>query len=69
MTKSETRQLDNLAAIVARGFENADDPTIGFCARAYSALIRATRTTKNRNELICIAGGVPAIVFHPDFIV
>jgi len=69
MTKSEKHMLAKLAATVARGFVNADDPMIGICARTYSALIRSTMTLKSRNEMICIAGGVPAIVFHPDFIV
>jgi len=69
MTKSETREVAKLEAVMRNGFANVNDPMIGVCARAYSALIRATRTTKNRNELICIAGGIPAIVQHPDFIV
>jgi len=68
MTKQE-RMLAREAVSVAVLFGERMPAVIGCSARSLSALIRATRTTKNRNELICIAGGVPAIIQHPDFIV
>jgi len=67
MTKSETREVAKLEAVMRNGFANVNDPMIGYCARSYSALIRATMTAKSRNAMICAAGGVPAIVQHPDF--
>jgi len=68
MTKQE-RMLTNESVCVALIFGKESPAVIGCAARSISALIRATRTVKNRNELICIAGGVPAIVQHADFIV
>jgi len=68
MTKQE-RMLAREAVSVVVLFSEETPSVIGYAARSLSALIRATRTTKNRNELICIAGGVPAIVQHADFIV
>jgi len=67
MTKSETRALAELETLIRQGFTVDQDHMIGYAARAYSALIRATGTLQNRNEMICAAGGVPAIVQHPDF--
>ena len=67
MTKSETREVAKLQAVMRNGFTGINDPLIGYCARAYSALIRATGTLQNRNVMICAAGVVPAIVQHPDF--
>jgi len=69
MTKSETREVAKLEAVMRNGFANINDPMIGYCARSYSALIRATMTTKTRNEIICFASGVPAVIQHADFIV
>lgn len=64
MTKSESRECLKLQAW--SHFKPAD---IGLLARSYSALIRATGTTKSRNQIIVYAMGLPAIVQHPDFIV
>ena len=69
MTKSETREVAKLEAVMRNGFTGVNDPMIGYCARSYSALIRATMTTKSRNEIICFASGVPAVIQHADFIV
>jgi len=38
-------------------------------ARTMSACIRAARNAKDRNELLTIAAGYPAMVKHSDFIV
>lgn len=65
MTKSERREADKLVGMVVAG----GAVYVGYAARGLSALIRSTATTKNRNELITIAAGVPAIVQHRDFIV
>ena len=67
MTKMERRELDDLNAMalftVALG-----DWSIGYLARSYSALARATLTRKTREAIIKAASEVPAIVQHPDFI-
>jgi len=38
-------------------------------ARTMSACIRAARSVKERNELLTMAAGYPALVQHSDFIV
>jgi len=67
MTKSESREALKLQAWSR--FPNLDAEMIGTLARSYSALIRAARTVKSRNEIMVYAMDVPAVVQHPDFIV
>jgi len=68
MNKSETREIEKLNAIMR--MPHAQRPVdIDCLARAYSALARAARTTKSRNEIITAAACVPAVVQHPEFIV
>jgi hypothetical protein len=68
MTKSETREIQKLNAILK--LAPAQRPVGVDClARAYSALARAARTSKSRNEIICAAACVPAVVQHPEFII
>jgi hypothetical protein len=62
MNKSETRELNKLNAL-------ANVADAGYLARAYSALIRSTRTTSARNIMITAAGAIPAVISHPDFII
>lgn len=62
MTKSETRELNKLNALATIA-----DP--GYLARAYSALIRATRTGASRDHMLDCAARNPAVVAHPDFII
>jgi len=64
MTKSESRE-----ALELQAWARFPNPDIGMLARSYSALIRAARTTKSRNEIIIYAASVPAIVQHPEFII
>ena len=64
MTKSESRECLKLQA-----WSKFPDIDIALLARSYSALIRAARTTKSRNEIITYAASVPAVVQHPEFIV
>lgn len=64
MTKSESRESLKLQA-----WSRFPNPDIGMLARAYSALIRAARSAKSRNEIICYAADIPAVVQHPEFIV
>ncbi len=63
MNKSETKEVAKLDAI------SRVTQDIGMLARAYSTMVRATRTTKSRNEIICHAAAIPAVVQHPEFIV
>lgn len=67
MNKSEMREINKLNQIMAMS-PNARPVGIGYLARAFSALARASRTAKSRNEIICAAAGVPAVVQHEDFI-
>ena len=67
MTKSESREALKLQAWSR--FPNLDAEMIGTLARSYSALIRAARTVKSRNEIMVYAMDVHAVVQHPDFIV
>ena len=64
MTKLESRECLKLQA-----WSKFPDIDIALLARSYSALIRAARTTKSRNEIITYAASVPAVVRHPEFIV
>ena len=50
MTKSESRE-----ALKLQAWAKFPNPDIGLLARSYSALIRAARTTKSRNEIIIYA--------------
>lgn len=61
MTKSETRET---ALTIKYGATLGAD----YMARALSALIRAARSTKSRNELIVIAAGYPAVTRSAEFI-
>ncbi len=63
MTKSESRECLKLQA-----WSKFPNPDIATLARSYSALIRAARTTKSRNEILCYAAAIPAVVQHPEFI-
>jgi len=62
MNKSETRELAKLNAL-------ANTVDIGYLARSYSALIRATRTTNSRDHMLDCAERNPAVIQHPDFII
>jgi hypothetical protein len=64
MTKSDSREC---AKLVAMGRANLVDAAT--LARSYSAMIRATRSTASRDEIITIAAGFPGVVQHPEFIV
>lgn len=64
MNKSELKECLKLQTM-----QRWDDVPVDYLARAYSALIRATRTTKARNQMICFAADVPAVVQHPEFII
>ena len=66
MTKSESREVARLNAIMLMP---ADSRPVGidYLARSFSALIRASY--RSRNDLICAASMVPAILQHPEFIV
>ena len=61
MTKSENRELIKLNAL-------ANVADIGYLARGYSALIRATRTSASHDHMLDCAQRNPAVVAHPDFI-
>jgi hypothetical protein len=63
MTKSESRECLKLQA-----WGKLPSIDIGLLARSYSALIRAARTTKSRDEIFIYAAGVPAVVQHPEFV-
>lgn len=68
MNKSEARELQKLNAILK--LAPAQRPVgIDCLARSFSALVRAARTTKSRNEIITAAACVPAVVQHPEFII
>ena len=67
MTKSELREVAKLTDYMSLRYTHPH--VIGMAARGFSGLIRATRSTLNRNQLICIAGGWPCVVQHEDFIV
>jgi hypothetical protein len=68
MTKSEAREVAKLNSIMKMP-HHARPVGIDCLARSFSALIRATRTTKSRNEIITAAACVPAVVQHPEFII
>lgn len=68
MTKSELREVTKLTQIM-RMAPDARPIGVDYLARAFSALIRSARTTKSRNELVCAAAGVPAVIQHPEFII
>jgi len=63
MTKSESRECLKLDAWAR--FPNKD---VALLARSYSALIRAARTRASKNQIMCYAAAVPAVVQHPEFI-
>lgn len=60
MTKSETRELANVAKYIAAGM-------IDTAARSVGALYRAARTTKSQNEILAFAMAY-RLVSHPEFI-
>jgi hypothetical protein len=62
MTKSETRET---ALAIKYGATLGAD----YMARALSAMIRAARSNKSRDELIAIAAGYPAVTRSPEFII
>lgn len=71
MNKNERKECD-ANEVVARTISTIRDPamreiTIGYLARSYSALARASM--RSSNEIITAACCVPAIVQHPDFMV
>lgn len=61
MTKQETKEI---AKIIAYGEHLGKD----YMARALSALYRATRTTKNQNEILAL-GVAYGLVSNPEWIV
>lgn len=67
MTKSELREVTKLTDYMA--LRHTHPHVIGMAARGFSGLIRSTRTTVNRNQLICLAAGWPCVVQHEDFII
>lgn len=69
MTKAEKNELNHALCIYSMARDNERDSLAGYAARSISALIRATRTTKSRNEMITAAAAYPRVVQHPDFIV
>ena len=71
MNKIERKECD-ANEVMARKIKTIFDPTmrditVGYLARSYSALARAS--LRSRNEIITAASCVPAIVQHPDFVV
>ena len=62
MNKSEKKEAGQLDAAARFG-------NIGYAARGFSALIRAAKTIKSRNELIMAASYVPAVIKHADFVI
>ena len=60
MNKSELRETEKLAIMHKLGMKDT-------IALSLSALIRSARTTKSRNEIICAASNVPAVIQHPEF--
>ena len=64
MTKNEMRECLKLQTM-----ERWDVVPVDYLARSYSALIRATKTTKTRNVMITMAAAIPAVVQHSEFIV
>ena len=68
MTRSEKREVAKLDRIM-RMQAGLSDWGVAYLARSFSALIRASMTTKSRNEIINVASYVPAIVQHPEFII
>lgn len=69
MTKQERQQIDRVISLMAATPKADRQAIAGYAARSISALIRATATTKNRNEMLTAAAAFPAIVQHADFIV
>ena len=69
MTKRERSELNRLLQAAEMGIACKELGMVGYAARGISALIRATRTDSNRNVMITIASGFPAVVQHPEFIV
>lgn len=71
MNKNEAKECA-ANEVIARNISTIRDQamreiTIGYLARSYSALARAS--LRSRNEIITAACCVPAIVQHPDFVV
>lgn len=63
MNKSETREIETIRKYVAFGMDDT-------AARALSALIRAARTSKSRDELMQYAGPQGwGLLSHPEFII
>jgi len=62
MTKMEKREAEKAMKAASMGM-------IDYAARSISSLIRATATSKNRNELIRIASSIPAVQRHSEFII
>lgn len=63
MTNSEAREIDSIRKYVAFGMDDT-------AARALSALIRAARTSKSRDELMQYASPQNwGYVNHPEFII
>jgi hypothetical protein len=64
MTKSESREVTKVLSWVKLDINYVD-----IAAASISSLIRATKTTKNRNELITAAAVVPAILHSSNWII
>ncbi len=66
MTKSERKEAEKLMAYAKAACSLQG---CNYAARGMSALIRATATKSNRNELITLASDIPAVVQSAEFIV
>lgn len=71
MTKNENREASKLHEILTayKGFPVTDaaaQNVIGYAARGFSAMVRASKTP---NEIHVFAAGWPAVIQHPDYIV
>lgn len=69
MTNHERKELNRLLQAADMGIACNEPGMIAYAARGISAIVRATRTAANRNEIITIAAGFPAVVQHGEFIV
>ena len=62
MTKSESRECSKLQTL-------KHHLPVDVLARSYSALIRAARTAKSRNQILVFAAELPAVIQHAEFVV
>jgi hypothetical protein len=64
MTKSEFNEANKVMYWASLSADYIDT-----AALSISSLIRSTKTTKSRNELILIAAGIPAVVQSSEWII